>query len=276
MTDDFHMSDPLIDDYDDEELEQVAVIGMSGRFPKANDIDTFWQNLRAGLESLTYFTAEELIAAGQHPALVNNPNYVKARHVLENVDQFDAGFFDILPSEAQVLDPQHRLFLECAWEALETAGHNPQIDAGVTGVFAGAGTNNYLLANLWSNRAMLAQMGNMALGTASSRDFLPTRVAYKLNLTGASFNVQSACSTALVATHLACQHLLTYQCDMALAGGATVSPQAVGYLYQAGSPASPDGHCRPFDEKAEGTVFSNAVGVVVLKRLSEALAMLRL
>ncbi|MCP5098041.1 MAG: acyltransferase domain-containing protein, partial [Chloroflexi bacterium] len=272
MTNNYNLPEPFTDEFDDDELEHIAIIGMSGRFPKANNVNTFWENLRAGLESLTHFTAEELIEAGQNPALVNNPNYVKARHVLENVDQFDASFFDILPSEAQVLDPQHRLFLECAWEALETAGHNPQLDDSITGVFAGAGTNNYMLANLWSNRALLAQMGNMTLATASSRDFLPTRVAYKLNLKGASFNVQSACSTALVATHLACQHLLTYQCDMALAGGATVSPQAVGYLYQPGSPASPDGHCRPFDEKAEGTVFSNAVGVVVLKRLSEALA----
>lgn len=271
MIDDSSTNSDFTEDFDGE-IESIAIIGMSGRFPKAKDIDTFWENLCAGQESLTYFTSEELIAAGQNPTLVNAPNYVKARHILDNVDLFDADFFDIPPSEAEIMDPQHRLFLECAWEALEAAGYDPFADEGLTSVFAGAGTNNYLLTNLWTNRALLAQMGNMSLGTASSRDFLPTRVAYKLNLKGASFNVQSACSTALVATHLACQHLLTYQCDMALAGGATVSPQAVGYLYQEGGPASPDGHCRPFDDHAQGTVFSNAVGVIVLKRLSEAVA----
>ncbi|MFN6560833.1 MAG: SDR family oxidoreductase [Nostoc sp. ChiSLP01] len=256
-----------------DSLEPIAIIGMSGRFPGANNVDKFWQNLVNGVESITFFTDEELIVSGVDPALVNSPNYVKAKGVLENIEMFDALFFGLTPKEAELMDPQHRLFLECAWEALENAGYDSEAYDGRIGVYAGAGLNIYLARNLISNRDLIESAGNLQVSIGNDKDHVPTRVSYKLNLTGPSINVNTACSTSLVSVHLACQSLLNYQCDMALAGGVSIyTPQKEGYFYQNGGIASPDGHCRAFDTRAQGTVDGNGVGIVVLKRLEDALA----
>ncbi len=254
-----------------DSIEAIAIIGISGRFPGANDIQEFWENLRSGVESISTFTDEELIAAGIEPELLNHPDYVKSLAVLENVDLFDAAFFGFNPKEAEITDPQHRLFLECAWEALENAGYDSQSCESRIGVYAGASSNNYLSLDVNSQRNGLASIFQQAIG--NDKDFLATRVSYKLNLTGPSLTVQTACSTSLVATSLACQSLLNYQCDMALAGGVSINIlQKTGYLYQEGGVLSPDGHCRAFDAKARGTIIGNGVGIVVLKRLTEAIA----
>jgi amino acid adenylation domain-containing protein len=250
----------------------VAVVGMAGRFPGAGSVEAFWHNLRRGVESVTFFADEELLAAGVEPALLADPNYVKARAVLAGVDLFDDAFFGYTPREAAILDPQQRLFLEVAWEALENAGYDAGSWDGAVGVFAGAGMNAYL-GNLASHPGLLASVGGFQAMIANDKDFLPTRVSYKLNLRGPSLNVQTACSTSLVAVHLACQHLLHGECDMALAGGATVLlPVAGGYVYEEGGILSRDGHCRPFDADAGGTVGGSGVAAVVLKRLADAVA----
>jgi acyl transferase domain-containing protein/acyl carrier protein len=254
-----------------EPLETIAIVGMSGRFPGAKNLEEFWQNLENGVESVSFFKDDELMQAGIEPNLLNHPNYVKAGAVLEDIDLFDADFFDFNPKEAQITDPQHRLFLECAWEALENAGYNPQKYPGKTGVYAGASLNNYYSFELNRDRLGSAQSYQTLIG--NDKDFLTTRVSYKLNLTGPSITVQTACSTSLVATVLACQSLLSYQCDLALAGGVSLRvPQKAGYLHEAGGTLSSDGHCRAFDAQAGGIVIGNGVGVVALKRLSEAIA----
>jgi len=251
---------------------EIAVIGLAGRFPEAADLDAFWRNLSAGHESITTFTEAELRAAGVDAALLNDPGYVKAGAVLEDADRFDAAFFGYNPREASVLDPQHRLLLECAWEALENAGYNPEAYPGAVGVFAGASLNSYLLFNLVHNPEVREIVDGYVLTLANDKDFLTTRLSYKLNLRGPSVNVQTACSTSLVAVHLACQSLLSFQCDLALAGGVSVRfPQKQGYRYIEGGILSPDGHCRAFDEMAGGTVGGEGLGLVVLKRLAEAL-----
>ncbi|RMF30773.1 MAG: polyketide synthase, partial [Chloroflexi bacterium] len=255
------------------ESPEIAIIGMAGRFPGARNLDEFWQNLRDGVESITFFTDEEAIAAGVDPALVKNPHYVKANGVLEDVELFDAAFFGFNPREAEIMDPQHRLFLECAWEALENAGYDPETFDGLIGVYAGASLSTYLLFHLLPNREVVESVHSDQIAIGNGRDYLPTRVSYKLNLRGPSVNVQTACSTSLVAVHLACQALLNYECDIALAGGVSVDvPQKRGYLYLEGGISSPDGHCRAFDARAQGTVGGNGVGIVVLKRLEDALA----
>ncbi|MCP4660126.1 MAG: amino acid adenylation domain-containing protein, partial [bacterium] len=251
---------------------EIAVIAMTGRFPGAGDVDRFWRNLRDGVESVNFFSDEELLAAGVDPALLSDPHFVKAGAVLDGVEYFDAQLFGIHPREAEALDPQQRIFLECAWEVLEQAGYNPEIYDGSIGVFAGIAMNRYLF-NLFSNPELVSTLGNFQLLMGNDKDFLPTRVSYKLNLKGPSVNVQTACSTSLVATHLACQSLLNGECDMALVGGVTAdASQSRGYLYQEGGVASPDGHCRAFDARAQGTIAGSGVGIVVLKRLSAALA----
>lgn len=256
-----------------DSLEPIAIIGMTGRFPGANNVDKFWQNLVNGVESITFFTDEELIASGVDTASVSSPNYVKAKGVLEDIEMFDATFFGFTPKEAELMDPQHRLFLECAWEALENAGYDSEAYDGRIGVYAGAGLNIYLARNLLSNRDLIESAGNLQVSIGNDKDHVPTRVSYKLNLTGPSINVNTACSTSLVTVHLACQSLLNYQCDMALAGGVSIyTPQKEGYFYQNGGIGSPDGHCRAFDTNAQGTVDGNGVGIVVLKRLEDALA----
>jgi acyl transferase domain-containing protein/acyl carrier protein len=255
------------------DLDQVAVIGRACRFPKAADVDSFWANLRDGVEGITFFSEEELAAAGVPAATLARPDYVRAKGVLEGAELFDAEFFGFTPREAELMDPQQRLFLETAWQACEDAGYDPQGYAGRIGVYGGSGFNSYLVWNLLSNPDVLAAAGGLQARLFNDKDFLTTHVSYKLNLRGPSMAVQTACSTSLVAVHLACQALLEGECDMALAGGVTVGfPQTGGYLYQEGSIYSPDGHCRAFDEKAQGTVEGQGAGVVLLKRLADALA----
>ncbi|MHC5613932.1 MAG: type I polyketide synthase [Nostoc sp.] len=256
-----------------DSLKGIAVIGMAGRFPGAKSTDEFWQNLSQGRESISFFTDEELLSEGVDPTLLRNPHYVKAGSGLSDIEMFDAQFFGFTPSEAEVMDPQHRLFLECAWEALENAGYDPETYEEFIGVYAGSNLSTYLLNNLISNHDLLKSLSGTIIITGNEKDHIPTRVSYKLNLKGPSLNVSTACSTSLVAVHLACQGLLSYQCDMALSGGIAVRvPQNKGYLYQEDGMTSPDGHCRTFDAKAQGTVFGNGMGIVVLKRLEEALA----
>jgi len=254
-----------------DSIEGIAIIGMAGRFPGAKNLDEFWKNLRDGVESISLFSNEELIASGLDPTLLSEPNHVKAGAVLEDIELFDASFFEINPREAELTDPQHRLFLECAWEALESAGYDSQRCESRIGVYAGASLSNYYSFDLNRDLMGSAQCYQTVIG--NDKDFLTTRVAYKLNLKGPSITVQTACSTSLVATAIACQSLLNYQCDMALAGGVSIRvPQKTGYVYQEGGTLSPDGHCRAFDAQAKGTTIGNGLGVVVLKRLSEAIA----
>ena len=259
----------------DNHGEAIAIIGMAGRFPKAENLDAFWRNLREGVETISFFNNEELEWSWiDGPPPKDNPAFVKARGVLENSEWFDADFFHMTPREADVMDPQHRVFLECAWEALENAGYTPESIEGLAGVFAGSSMNTYLLANLLSHRPPTAVLGDaFKLLLATDKDFLTTRVSYKLNLQGPSVNVQTACSTSLMAVCLACQSLLSYQCDLALAGGVAVAfPKKQGKLHQEGGVISPDGHCRAFDAEAGGTIFGDGAGIVVLKRLADAQA----
>jgi amino acid adenylation domain-containing protein/non-ribosomal peptide synthase protein (TIGR01720 family) len=253
-------------------VEPIAIIGMAGRFPGAANVEQFWRNLRDGVESIRFFTTEELLGAGCDAQLVADPNYVPARGYLDGADLFDSQFFGYSPKEAALIDPQQRLFLECAWEALEVAGYDAERYDGRIGVYGGSSMNSYqlqLYTQPESRRALAGLQGVIS----SDKDFLPTRVAYKLNLRGPAVNVQTACSTSLVAVHEACRALLADECEMAMAGGVSVTvPLVGGYLYESGSIGSPDGHCRVFDAAAEGTVGGNGVGVVVLKRLSRALA----
>jgi len=267
-----------------EVSNEIAIIGMAGRFPGASSIEQFWQNLKAGVESVTFFTDEEILATGIDPALIKHPDYVKASPTLDQIECFDAELFGYSPKEASLIDPQQRLLLECAWESLENAGYDPFTYAGDIGLFAGASMNTYLLNHVYPNRHRLdandsmevftlSAFGGFQTSVANDKDYLTTRVSYKLNLRGPSVNVQTACSTSLTGIHLAAQSLLQGECDMALAGGVSVeTPQQVGHLYQAGMILSPDGHCRAFDASAQGTLFGSGVGLVVLKRLDQALA----
>jgi acyl transferase domain-containing protein len=254
------------------EGREIAVIGMSGRFPAARDLRQLWRNLRDGVEAVTRFADPELLAAGVPPERLRDPRYVKAGSVLDGVAEFDAGFFGYSAREAEIMDPQQRLFLEHAWGAMEDAGYTPELYDGLIGVYAGAAWNTYLLSNLTTHRELFDGGGAFQVFITNDKDFMPTKVSYKLNLKGPSLIVQTSCSTSLVAVHLACLSLLSYECDMALVGGATVKvPQVEGYYALDGGLASPDGHCRAFDAKAAGTVFGSGVGIVVLKRLIDAL-----
>ncbi len=253
--------------------QEIAIISMAGRFPGAKSVEEFWSNLRAGVESITIFTDEELLAAGVSRTELRDPNYVRANGVLDDIELFDASFFGFSAREAEITDPQHRLFLECAWEALERAGYDTQRYEGRIGVYGGGGINSYFLTNVLTNLDIINSVGAYQTAISNDKDYLSTRVSYKLNLKGPSLTVQTACSTSLVAVHLACQSLLSGECDMALAGGVTISvPQISGYQYREGSIASPDGHCRPFDAQAKGTLGGSGVGLVLLKRFDEALA----
>ncbi|OYD97946.1 polyketide synthase [Nostoc sp. 'Peltigera membranacea cyanobiont' 210A] len=251
---------------------EIAIIGMAGQFPGAKNVDEFWQNLQNGVESISFFTDEELLAYGLDAATLNNPKFVKSRAVLEDVELFDAAFFGFNPREAEITDPQHRLFLECAYIALEDAGYDSENYQGSIGVYAGASLSRYLL-NIYLNEDIIGSIDNHQLAIANDKDYLTTRVSYKLNLQGPSFTVQTACSTSLVAVHLATQSLLNGECDLALAGGVSISSsRKTGYLYKEGGIGSPDGHCRTFDAQAQGTVGGEGAGIVVLKRLEDALA----
>ncbi len=250
---------------------EVAVIGMAGRFPGAPTIERFWENLKNGVESIRFFTDEELLAAGVAPALLNHPTYVKAAPVLDDVQGFDANLFGIPLHEVRLLDPQHRLFLECVWEALERAGYNEEAYPGLIGVYGGMEQSSYI-QNLFSHPDIFETASLLQIELGNDKDYMATRVSYKLNLRGPSITVQTACSTSLVAVHLACQALLSGECDLALAGGVSLKiPQTVGYHAREGSMHSPDGHCRAFDAAARGTVFGSGVAVVALKRLTDAM-----
>ncbi len=252
----------------------IAVIGMACRFPGADRPRDFWSNLSAGVESIRRFSETELAAAGVPPALLRDPAYVRAAPVLDGVDRFDADLFAYSPREAALVDPQQRLFLECCWEALEDAGYAPDRCPGSVGVVAGAGSTvgSYLFSQLGGARHLSSAVGGLEYLT-NEKDFLATRVSYKLGLSGPSLTVQTASSTSLVAVHLACQSLLLGECDLALAGGATVRvPHLAGYLWREGGILSPDGHCRAFDAAGQGTVLGSGIGVVVLKPLRRALA----
>jgi amino acid adenylation domain-containing protein len=257
-------------------LEGVAIIGMAGRFPGAQSVAQFWRNQLDGVESISHFTVEEL-EVPRARELSERSTYVRARSILTDIDMFDAEFFGIYPREAELMDPQHRLFLECCWQALEDAAYDPFTYQGSIGVHAGCSIPSYFLSRLCTNAEFIQsftggyQVGNYLEMLGNSLDFLSTRVSYKLNLRGPSFTLQAGCSTSLVAVCQAAQSLLTYQGDMALAGGVSITlPQKRGSEYQEGGMTSPDGHCRAFDADARGTVFGSGVGVVLLKRMEDA------
>lgn len=257
-----------------ELLDSIAIVGMAGRFPGAPDLDRLWENLAAGVESISYFSDEELEAAGVDLNTVRDaPNYVRAQARLDDYDLFDAAFFGVNTREAEQIDPQHRLLLETAWHALEDAGYDPFSYDGSIGVFAGSNKNSYYVNNVHPNRAHVDPVGIDQTELANEKDYLTTRLSYKLNLRGPSISIHTACSTSLVATFYAYQALLNYQCDMALAGGVCLLlPQTAGYWHSETSILSPDGRCRPYDANAHGTVGGSGVGVVVLKRLADAVA----
>jgi acyl transferase domain-containing protein len=253
-------------------LEGIAVVGMAGRFPGADDLGELWRNLCGGVESVRFYSREELAAAGVAPALLDDPRYVRAGAPLRDVQHFDADFFDLSAREAELMDPQHRIFLECCWEALENAGYDTRTWPGSIGLFAGMGMGGYLIRNLLSHPDLIQNAGPLQIRILNDNNFLTSQAAYRLDLRGPSVTVQSACSTSLVATCMACQSLLQLQCDMVLAGGVTVIvPHGLGYLALDGV-MSPDGHCRAFDAEARGTVEGSGAGVVVLKRLADAVA----
>ena len=255
-----------------EKNEKIAIIGMAGRFPGAKNIDEFWQNLRNGVNSIQILDDDELLEAGVAPELLNHPRYVKAYSSFEDVEYFDADFFNYSPKEAEIIDPQHRVFLECAWEALENAGYVPDKYTGSIGVYGGAALNSYII-NLYNDTKLRNSLDKVQVVVSNVMGLMPTRVSYKLNLRGPSCGVQTGCSTSLVSVHLACQSLLAQECDIALAGGVTITgAEKSGYLYTEEGIASPDGYCRAFDAEAQGTVFGNGVGIVVLKCLSQAIS----
>ncbi|MEM9693596.1 MAG: type I polyketide synthase, partial [Myxococcota bacterium] len=263
----------------DEEVGRVAIVGMAGRFPGADDVDEFWRNLEQGVESISFFGPEELDIVPDASSPDATPTFVAAKGIVEGVDRFDARFFGYLPTEAAVMDPQHRVFLENCWEALEHAGYDPARYEGSVGVYAGCYIDTYLLSNLCTDPVFLRrliesiQVGTLQTELGNDKDYLATRVAYKLGLRGPALTLQTACSTSLVAIAQAYLSLMTYGCDMALAGGVTLTfPLRRGYFYKEGGMLSRDGHCRAFDAQAAGTVFSNASAVVLLKRLEEAMA----
>ncbi|MDQ1350348.1 MAG: phthiocerol/phenolphthiocerol synthesis type-I polyketide synthase [Acidobacteriota bacterium] len=250
----------------------VAIIGMAGRFPKAKDIYEFWRNLVEGKDCITFYTDRELEEAGIVPEVLKNPDYVKAKGELEGTDLFDASFFGINPREAELTDPQHRLLLECAWEAMEHAGYDSSKYNGAVGVFAGKSMDFYLILNVLPRVQKKITAGYLQAAIGNDKDSLTTTISYRLNLTGPGITIQTSSSTSLVAVCVACQSLLTYQCDMALAGGITAGPPIKsGYFYETDGIWSPDGHTRAFDAKGRGFVHANGMGMVVLKRLEDAL-----
>jgi amino acid adenylation domain-containing protein len=270
--------DPLVEMTDGERAGEartgyeVAVVGMAGRFPGAGDLREFWRNLREGVEAISHFSREELLEGGMDPALARNPSFIPAMGELRGADELDAALFGLTPRDAQVLDPQHRLLLECAWSALEHAGYDPARGDRTIGVFAGSASSGYA-RHLLADAELAAAVGRRRIGLWNEKDQLATGVSYRLNLRGPSLSVQTACSTSLVAVHLACQSLLTGECDLALAGGVSVQlPLRGGHLYTPDGIGSPDGRCRAFDAHAQGTVGGSGVGLVALRRLDDALA----
>ncbi|MBL9157119.1 MAG: HAD-IIIC family phosphatase, partial [Verrucomicrobiales bacterium] len=253
--------------------DAVAVIGVALRVPGANDPDTFWRNLVDGVESISYFRQDEI----EYPEEFGKPGYVPAKGLVDDIDKFDANFFGILPKDAKIMDPQQRVFLELAWEAMERSGYTPETHTQRIGIYAGAYFDTYLLTNLCTDREFLAnlipqiQVGSLQCELGNDKDYLATRVAFKMNLRGPAMTLQTACSTSMVAIIEACRAIRSGLCDMALAGGITLTlPLKRGYFYTEQGMLSGDGHCRAYDEKATGTVFGNGAGVVMLKRLSDA------
>lgn len=261
----------------DEQEEQfdgteIAIVGLAGRFPGAANIIEFWENIRNGVDSIRPLTDEEARAAGATEQQLQDHTFVQVDSALDGLEMFDADFFGYSPRDAEIMDPQQRIFLESTWTALEHAGYDPAQYAGLIGVFGGSTTSSYLVYNIATNPQILKQIDQGQIDIGNGADFLSTRVSYKFDLRGPSFTVQTACSTSLVAVHLACQALLGDECDMALAGGVAVHvDHPKGYQFMEGSILSPDGRTRTYDSQAAGTVFSSGVGVVVLKRLEDAL-----
>lgn len=255
----------------DNNSQDIAIIGMAGRFPGADDITSFWNNLAAGKETLTFLSDAELIDAGVDAALLENPLYINSCGNLEGIELFDAGFFDMSRTEAEITDPQHRLLLETAYTALEDAGYLTEEGGIRIGVYASVGISHYLLNNIFSQSDLVNKVGLFQVLLGNDKSYACTRISHKLNLTGPCVNIDTACSSSLVAIAMAVKSLLSYECDIVLAGGAKINvPQKVGYLWSEGTILSSDGHCRAFDAKADGTIFSSGVGMLVLKRLSEA------
>ncbi len=256
--------------------QSVAIIGMAARFPGAPDVETYWNNIKNGVESVAFFTDEELEADGISKATLADPNYVKASATIPDIDRFDAEYFNYSPKEAEFIDPQQRLFLECALHALESSGYDPARYRGSIGAFGGTAINIYQIPLIAAHQREIQSSGALRalFINGNDKDHLTTRTSYKLHLRGPSMAVQTACSTSLVAVHVACQSVLSGECDMALAGGVSVmrGSRKGGYYFVDGGIQSPDGHCRPFDAAARGTVFGDGVGIVVLKRFEQALA----
>ena len=255
----------------------IAVVGMAGRFPGADSVSAFWRNLRRDHESIVTLSEDDLIAAGVGEKALANHAYIRRAALLDGVDEFDAEFFGFAPQVARMMDPQHRFFLQCAWHALEDVGYDPGQNESSIGVFGTSSASGYLLHNLMSHLDPNAIIGQGAtfeminLSLQNDKDHLATRVAHQFNLRGPALSVQTACSSSLVAVHLACQSILSGECDMALAGGVSIRvPHRVGYWHEPGSMVSASGHCRPFDVRADGTIFGSGVGVVVLKPLQDA------
>ncbi|MBC3840295.1 polyketide synthase [Streptacidiphilus sp. 4-A2] len=255
-----------------EQLEPIAVIGLAGRFPGARDTDAFWRNLREGRESVHFPSDEELAAAGVPPEALSDPDYVKAVAAAPGIDEFDARFFDFSPRDATSTDPQIRIFLEAAHAAMENAGYDPEGISDV-GVFGSVGVNRYVDLLTGSDHSTVRSASGMSVGVLNNSDYVATLVSYKFGFHGPSMTVQTACSSSLLTVHLAAQALRNGECEIALAGGSDVEfPLGHGHWWAPGSPMTPDGHCRPFDRDANGTIFGSGAGVVVLKRLSDALA----
>ena len=254
-------------------VEPIAVIGLACRLPGAADVDEFWRNLADGAESIRRSTLEEHAALGVPPDELGDPYFVPVSAVLSEPEYFDAAFFGMPAREAELRDPQQRLFLELAHTALEDGGYDPACYAGQIGVYAGSGEDAYQWRHTRRNAAALAAAGAVGLAISSHPDYVATLTSYKLNLRGPSLTLHTACSTSLVAVHLACEALRNGECDMALSGGVNIDlPMGRGYVYAEGGINSRDGHCRAFDADASGTVWSSGGGVVVLKRLSDAVA----
>ncbi|MGD2087207.1 MAG: SDR family NAD(P)-dependent oxidoreductase [Candidatus Aminicenantes bacterium] len=250
---------------------EVAVIGIAGRFPAARNIEEFWNNLKEGVESINFFSNTRLEEAGIDPAKVSDPHYIKAASLLEDTDCFDALFFGYTASEAEMLNPQARILLECAWETLEDAGYNPELYNELIGIYAGA-SGNFQWEGFWHLSDSTSGSDRFARWQLYDKDFLTTAISYRLNLKGPSTTIYTACSTSLVAVHTACRGVLAGECKMALAGGVTAAARMRrGYLYQEGMITSPDGHCRAFDARANGTIFGDGAGMVLLKRLKHAI-----
>ncbi len=261
----------MTDQLSDDNLQSVAIIGMAGKFPKAQDIEKYWQNLQEGLEAVEQFTEQQLLTLGVDAKTLADLYYVRSGVILEDIDQFDADFFGLTRREAELMDPQQRFLLENSYHALENAGYVPDHFPGLIGVYVGADISTYFLYNLLARHDIIHHQNEMQLTYANSG--IATQLAYRLNLRGPCIDINTACSTSLVAIHLACKSLLYYECDLALAGGASIDTRIKkGYWHREGDILSPDGHCRPFDEKAQGTIAGSGSGIIVLKRLVDAIA----